>query len=225
MKSDRWATFDCYGTLIDWESGIRAQLERIFGEGEGPRLLARYHELEPCVQEAEPAARYRHVLSRVLECLAEEEGAQLGEDDRGALGRSLPDWPVFGDVRDGLTAARDRGWKLVILSNTDRDLIDASMKQIGVTFEFAVVASEIGSYKPAPGHWEAFFERSSADRSRHVHVAASRYHDIDPAHALRTPSIWVNRLAETGGSKARVEIPDLAGLADALDALVRAPAG
>jgi 2-haloacid dehalogenase len=224
-NSSRWATFDCYGTLIDWESGISAELERIFGEGEGPRLLERYHELEPRVQDAEPGARYRDVLARVLEHLAKEENARLRSEDRDALARSLPGWPVFDDVREGLTAARERRWKLVILSNTDRDLIDASMKQIDVPFEFAVVASEIGSYKPAHGHWEAFFERSAAERSRHVHVAASIYHDIEPAHQLGITSIWINRLAEDRNAPAALELPDLSSLADTLDELVPTPAG
>jgi 2-haloacid dehalogenase len=216
----RWATLDCYGTLVDWESGIRAQLERIFGDGEGQQLLARYHEIEPRVQEEEPSASYRDVMAAVLERLAAERTVQLAEADRDALARSLPDWPVFPDVRAGLAAARDRGWKLAILSNTDRDLIDASMQRIGVPFEFAVVASEIGSYKPAHGHWKSFFERTSADRDRHVHVAQSVYHDIEPASELGIPTVWVNRLAERRQTAADSELPELTGLAEALDELV-----
>jgi 2-haloacid dehalogenase len=219
----RWATFDCYGTLVDWETGIRAQLELLFGEGKGPGLLARYHEIEPRVQEAEPSSSYRAVMAAVLERLAAEQEVELGQVDRDALARSLPDWPVFPDVRDGLTAASDRGWKLAILSNTDRDLIEASMRQIGVPFRFAIVASEIGSYKPAHGHWNAFFERSSADRTGHVHVAQSVYHDIEPASELGIPTIWINRLASRRDAPAAAELRDLSNLVDALDELV--PAG
>jgi 2-haloacid dehalogenase len=219
----RWATFDCYGTLVDWESGIRAELERLFGVAEGTRLLARYHEIEPRVQEEDPSSSYRDVMASVLDRLAAEEGVDLAAGNRDALARSLPHWRVFPDVRDGLSSARDRGWKLVILSNTDRDLIDASMERIGVPFEFAVVASEVGSYKPAPGHWQAFFERVRGDRSLYVHVAASVYHDIEPAHELGIPSVWINRLDERRAAPATVELPDLLGLADALDELV--PAG
>jgi 2-haloacid dehalogenase len=216
----RWATFDCYGTLVDWESGIRAELERMFGDGNGALLLARYHELEPRVQEKDPSASYREVMATVLDRLAAEEGVELDDTDRDVLARSLPGWPVFPDVRAGLSAARDRGWKLVILSNTDRDLIEASMERIGVPFEFAIVASEIRSYKPARGHWEAFFERSSADRSRHVHVAQSVYHDIEPASELGIPTVWINRLAESRAAPAAVELPDLSRLAGALDRLL-----
>jgi 2-haloacid dehalogenase len=218
----RWATFDCYGTLVDWESGIRAQLELLFGEGKGRGLLACYHETEPRVQEADPSSSYREVMAAVLERLAARQEVELGDADRDALARSLPDWPVFPDVSGGLKAASDRGWKLAILSNTDRDLIEASMQQIGIRFEFAIVASEIGSYKPAHGHWNAFFERSSADRTRHVHVAQSIYHDIEPASALGIPTIWINRLAETRDAPATAELPDLSRLADALDELVSA---
>jgi 2-haloacid dehalogenase len=222
MTPGRWATFDCYGTLIDWETGIRTQLELLFEEGTGPELLARYHEIEPRVQESEPSSTYREVMAAVLERLAAEQDVELGELDRDALARSLPDWPVFPDVRDGLMAVSDRGWKLAILSNSDRDLIEASMRQIGVPFEFAIVASEIGSYKPAHGHWNAFFERSSADRASHVHVAQSVFHDIEPASELGIPTIWINRLSWRRDAPATTELPDLSDLAGALDDLVPA---
>jgi 2-haloacid dehalogenase len=216
----RWATFDCYGTLIDWDAGIRAELGRIFGELEGERLLARYHELEPEVQRDDPSASYRAAMATVLARLADEEGSRLGADERDALGRSLPAWPVFGEVRDALADARERGWRLAILSNTDRDLIEASMAGIGVPFELAIVASEIGSYKPARGHWDAFYERTGADPARHVHVAASLYHDIRPAAELGIAAIWINRLGEDSDVARARELPDLAGLGDALDTLV-----
>jgi 2-haloacid dehalogenase len=218
--SDRWATFDCYGTLVDWESGIRTQLERLFGEGTGARLLARYHELEPRVQDENPSSNYRDVMASVLHRLAAEQSRELGDGERDALARSLPDWPVFPDVREGLRAVLDGGWKLVILSNTDRDLIDASMQRIGVPFEFAIVASEIGSYKPAHGHWEAFFERSGTDRSRHVHVAQSVYHDIEPASELGLRTVWINRLRETRAVPATAQLPDVSRLAGTLGELV-----
>jgi 2-haloacid dehalogenase len=93
------------------------------------------------------------------------------------------------------------------------------MQRIGVPFEFAIVASEIGSYKPAHGHWEAFFERSGADPSRHVHVAQSVYHDIEPASELGLRTVWINRLGETRAAPATAELPDVSRLADALDEL------
>ena len=129
---ERWATFDCYGTLVDWNGGIRGELEKLFGVERADELLARYHELEPEVQSANPGISYREVLTVVLERLSDETGLTLPEGETSALARSLPDWPVFEDVRPGLTEARSRGWRLAILSNTDRDLIDASMLSIEI---------------------------------------------------------------------------------------------
>jgi 2-haloacid dehalogenase len=218
--SARWATFDCYGTLIDWNRGLATELGRVFRDSEGPRLLTRYHELEPLVQRENPAMSYRDVMASVLSRLAEDEGIDLAPDEADALGRSLPSWPAFAEVPAALAEARDAGWRLVILSNTDRDFIEASMATIGVPFEFAIVASEIGSYKPARRHWEAFFERSGADRARHVHVAASVYHDIRPAVELGLNSIWINRPRERADVAPTRELPDLAPLATTLDELV-----
>jgi 2-haloacid dehalogenase len=216
----RWATFDCYGTLVDWNAGIRAELERLFGAAQAPRLLERYHAIEPRVQRERPGSTYRDVMASVLAELASEAGTELPAEERDALGRSLPGWPVFPEVPDALSEAHERGWKLVALSNSDRDLIDASLRAIGVPFEGAVVASEVGSYKPEHGHWRAFYESTGADRARHVHVAQSHFHDIAPADELGIPSIWINRLAEAAEPAPTREQRDLAGLANVLDELV-----
>jgi 2-haloacid dehalogenase len=217
---ERWATFDCYGTLVDWNSGIRGQLDRLFGTEPAGELLARYHELEPGIQSAHPSASYREVLTLALEQLAEDEGLAVPEGEGGALARSLATWPVFPEVHGALTETRAQGWRLAILSNTDRDLIDASMTSIGVPFDLAIVASEIGSYKPAPRHWEVFFEESGADRSYHVHVAASLFHDIAPAQELGLPAIWINRLGETSDLPRAAELTDLSDLPDTLDRIL-----
>ena len=218
----RWATFDCYGTLVDWNGGIRGQLERLFGVEREDELLVRYHEIEPEIQAASPGISYREVLTLALEQLAEETHLTLPEGEGSALARSLPDWPVFGDVRPGLTEARDRGWKLGILSNTDRDLIEASMDTLAVPFDVAIVAGEIGSYKPAHRHWEVFYEQTGADRRGHVHVAQSLFHDIQPASELGIPSIWINRLGDPADPRSDLTLTGVADLADALDSLVPA---
>ena len=220
--ADRWATFDCYGTLIDWNDGIRRELDRIFSPAEGERLLARYHELEPRIQSAQPTLSYRDVLAEVLRRLADEEGRELAAGEPGALGDSLPGWPVHPDVAAALEEARERGWRLVILSNTDREFIEASMQAIGVPFELAIVAAEIGSYKPALAHWHAFYEQTGADPARHVHVAESNFHDIGPARELGIPSVWINRRGEKAKVLPDREQPNLTGLAEALDVLVPA---
>jgi 2-haloacid dehalogenase len=220
--ADRWATFDCYGTLVDWNGGIGRELERLFGVEHAPRLLLRYHELERDLQRESPGASYREVLTVTLERLAEQESIALPEGEASALARSLPSWPVFPDVRPGLEAARGRGWRLAILSNTDRDLIDASMGAIGVPFELSIVAGEIGSYKPARKHWDVFGERTGAGGEHHVHVAQSLYHDIAPATEIGLRSIWINRQGEPADPRPARTLGDLDGLADALDLLVPA---
>ncbi len=216
----RWATFDCYGTLVDWNAGIEAELGRLFGSSVSGQLVARYHVIEPRVQREHPGWSYRDVMAAVLAGLATESGVALPPGERDALGRSLPGWPVFAEVPGALAEANERGWQLVALSNTDRDLIEASLQAIGVPFERAIVASEIGSYKPAHEHWRAFYASTGADPSRHVHVAQSHFHDIVPAHDLGIRSIWINRLAERAEPAPTQELPDLTGLADVLDELV-----
>ena len=217
---ERWATFDCYGTLVDWNAGIREELEKLFGAERADELLVRYHELEPEIQAARPGSSYREVLTVALERLAAETGLTLPGGDASSLARALPSWPVFEDARPGLEEARSRGWRLAILSNTDRDLIDASMEALGVPFETAVVAGEIGSYKPAHKHWEVFYEQTGADPAGHVHVAQSLFHDIEPATQLGIPSIWINRVGEPDDPRPDRTLPGVASLADALDELV-----
>jgi 2-haloacid dehalogenase len=212
---DRWATFDCYGTLIDWDGGVRAELARVFGEDAADGLLARYHELEPELQR-DGARSYREVLTEAMRRLDAPEGAEHG------LAESLPGWRAFPEVRRALDELRSRGWKLGVLSNTDDDFIAASQVQIGVPFDEVVVAQEIGSYKPAHRHWDEFFARTRAPREGHVHVAASLYHDIAPANELGLRSVWINRLGETAPSDAPPtrELHDLFELPETLDELV-----
>jgi 2-haloacid dehalogenase len=219
MAAQRWATFDCYGTLVDWNLGIRTEIERLFGVEEAPRLLERYHELELEI-EAEPFHSYREVLTLALERLARDENLPLPEGEAGALAKSLPGWPPFPEVPAALAELRERGWKLAILSNTDRDLIAASQKQLGVPVDLAIVAEQVESYKPAHAHWERFFEATTAERERHVHVAASLFHDIAPARALGLRSVWINRLGESADPEPDRELRDLSGLPDVLDDLV-----
>ena len=219
---ERWATFDCYGTLVDWNAGLRNELEELFGSSHADELLTRYHDLEPEIQATSPGASYRDVLTIALERVAVNAGLTLPEGQAGALASSLPRWPVFDDVRPGLTEARERGWRLAILSNTDRDMVEASIEALGVPFDMTIVAGDIGSYKPAHRHWELFREETGADQSGHVHVAQSLFHDIAPATALGIPSIWINRLGEYEDPRPKVTLSGVAHLADALDAIVPA---
>jgi 2-haloacid dehalogenase len=219
----RWATFDCYGTLIDWNGGLLRELERVFGVEPAPRLLQRYHEHEREL-EKDGSLPYHAVLTEGLIRLAAEEGLSIPEGESDALARSLPGWEPFPEVPPALAELRHRGWNLVILSNSDRDLITESMKRIGVPFDLAIVAGELHSYKPAPAHWEHFFEATTADKEHHVHVAASLRHDIAPARELGLRSVWINRLDEQPEPKPDRELTDLSRLPDTLDELVPAHA-
>jgi 2-haloacid dehalogenase len=219
----RWATFDCYGTLIDWNAGIQSELERLFGVHDAPRLLERYHEIEPQVEQDE-SLPYKVVLTETLVRLAEDEGLAMPEGDSDALVRALPTWEPFPEVPDSLAELRHRGWNLVILSNSDRDLITESMKRIGVPFDLAIVAGDLGSYKPAHAHWEHFYDVTTADKEHHVHVAASLFHDIAPARELGLKTVWINRLGEKPEPKPDRELNDLSELPGTLDELVPAEA-
>jgi 2-haloacid dehalogenase len=214
---ERWVTFDCYGTLIDWNGGIGRELERLFGAEHVARLLHGYHELEREIEHERPAASYRDVLTTSLCRLAEREELPLADADQDALARSLPEWTPFPEVGVALEDVRAREWKLAILSNTDRDFLDASLARIGVPFELSIVASEIGSYKPGHRHWEAFAER--VQPTTHVHVGASLFHDVVPATELGLSTVWINRLGEEAEPVPDVELHTLEGLGDALDSL------
>jgi 2-haloacid dehalogenase len=219
--TDRWATFDCYGTLVDWNEGIETELARLWPEADSAFLLERYHEVEPRVQ-LQGSLPYREVLGQALVLVAESEGLRLAEGEGSALADSLPSWPVFPEVPGALRELRDRGWSLAVLSNTDPDLLTASLAAVGVPVDLTVTAAEARSYKPAHGHWERFFAETGADRPHHVHVAASLFHDIAPARELGLTAVWINRLGEESELPRAGELPDLSRLPDTLDSLVPA---
>lgn len=212
----RWASFDCYGTLVDWNLGIGSELARLWPAEDGALLLERYHEIEPRVQ-LDGALPYRQVLAESLRLLAESEGLELDPAEEQALGDALPRWPIFPEVSGEVRELRERGWRIAILSNTDPDLLEASLETIGVPTDARITAADAGSYKPAHGHWETLFERGDVDKERHVHVAASAFHDIAPAAQLGVPAVWINRLGETSDLPRAGELETLSGLAGLLD--------
>jgi 2-haloacid dehalogenase len=212
---ERWASFDVYGTLIDWDGGVRAELVRVFGEDRADELLVRYHELEPELQR-DGKASYRDVLTESMRRLGAPAGQEHG------LAESLPGWRAFPEVRASLEELRSRGWRLAVLSNTDDDFIAASQVHIGVPFDEVVVAQEIASYKPAHKHWNEFFSRTNAPREGHVHVGASLFHDIEPANALGLRSVWINRTGEPATVRPTRELTDLLALPETVDELVPA---
>jgi 2-haloacid dehalogenase len=217
--SDRWATFDCYGTLVDWPGGVRETMLDVWPHADGAALLESYMRIEATVQEGR-GIPYREVMAETMSGVADEFDLAVPQGRSHALAESLPSWRVFPEVPHALTALRDGGWKLAILSNTDADLLEASIAAIGIEIDERVVASDIGSYKPAFGHWEAFFRRTEADRTRHTHVAASLFHDIEPCAKLGLPAVWIDRLGESSMVPRSATLPDLRDLPPTLERLV-----
>jgi 2-haloacid dehalogenase len=215
---DRWATFDCYGTLIDWEGGLREAYGSLWPGADRERLLGLHHLVEPRVQEHGELS-YREVLARCLAAVSSIEGLGAPVAHRNALAESLPSWPPFPEVPGALGELRERGWRLAILSNTDPDLLATSVAAIGVPFDALITAGEVGSYKPAPGHWERFLADTGAARRHHVHVAASIFHDIEPTARMGLTAVWINRLGESSDIRRAAELPDLGGLPQVLDEL------
>jgi 2-haloacid dehalogenase len=219
MGPVRWATFDCFGTLVDWRHGIATGAELLF-PGQGGRLLEIYNRHEPQVQRESPAMRYRHVLAESLRRATTEAGLPLNEDDASVLAAGIPYWPVFAETRDALTELRDSGWRLALLTNCDRDFIAETQRRLGVPIDAVVTAEDVGSYKPAHRHFTRFEESFGATRDRWVHVAQSYFHDMVAASELGIPRVWINRQAETDdASIVDAVLPDLTGIAETVEAV------
>jgi 2-haloacid dehalogenase/putative hydrolase of the HAD superfamily len=214
-------TFDCYGTLIDWESGIGAWLEGAAAEAGVTRarseLVAAYAKIEPAV-EAEAFRSYRDVLAETALRVAKYFDWPLTPEHARGLADSLPSWQPFPDTNPALERLVSAGYRLGILSNVDDDLLAGTLRHFTVPFDLLVTAQQVRSYKPAPGHFET--ARRRIGESRWLHAAQSYFHDVVPCRALGIPVAWVNRKAEPGHAETRpdLEIRTLAGLADALEA-------
>lgn len=214
-------TFDCYGTLVDWERGIGdafAAAARADGfDLDRAAMLAAYHEVEPAVQ-AERYRSYRDVLALTARRVAERLGWRLAAGREAFLPESLPAWPAFPDTNVALGRLADAGHRLAILSNVDDDLLAATRRHLAVGFDFVVTAQEVGSYKPAPGHFAA--ARKRIGDARWLHVAQSYVHDIVPTRRLGIPSAWINRKREEarGAERPDIEFSTLAEAADWLAA-------
>ena len=214
-------TFDCYGTLVDWEEGIAGAFLASAREA-GVRLdrhavLAAYADAEPRVQR-EAFRPYREVLARAAVKVAGRLGWTLTGDDADFLAASLPGWPIFSDTNPTLRRLAAAGLELGILSNVDNDLIAATAEHFTVSIDFFVTAQDVGAYKPSHAHFLAARKRIAG--RRWLHVAQSWFHDVEPATALGVPVAWVNRKAERplGAATPAVVVPDLAALADWLRA-------
>jgi 2-haloacid dehalogenase len=217
--SQRWVTFDCYGTLIDWDRGLAEAMESLWPRANRDELLRVYHAVEPLTQRGR-SIPYREVLARTLEAISAIENLPLEASQNLALAESLPHWPAFPETAASLQSIREQGWKIGILSNTDPELLSRSRLQIGVEPNITITAMDAGSYKPALGHWKRFYETTNADPGSHVHVAASLFHDIVPASQLGIQAVWINRLDEQSDLPRAAELPDLTRLPSVLEGLL-----
>ncbi|HET8998139.1 MAG TPA: HAD family hydrolase [bacterium] len=215
-----WITFDCYGTLIDWESGVSDALSPFLPPPvDRAGLAAQYIAVEAAV-ECEGYRPYRDVLAAAGARLVESLGHPLPPGRERVLPNSLGSWRPFPEVPEALRALRLGGYRLAILSNVDRDLLAASMIHLGIEPDLAVTAEDCQSYKPAPGHWRRFQALSGAEPSSTIHVAASLFHDIGTAASLGYRTVFVNRhdAAVTGVAPTRV-VRDLRGIRTIIDEL------
>lgn len=217
-----WISFDCYGTLVDWETGISAAVGQVL-EFHGIRksraeVLALFSDVEPRAQNSQTFVEYRRVLRRVMETMGAELGFRCTGSDLDCLSDSLPDWPVFADVRGALDALGKR-FKLAIISNIDDDLFAGTAHALDVDFDAVITAEQARTYKPDLNNFEVASARMGVGAEAWLHVAESLYHDIGPANRLGITSVWVNRAGQ-GGATLRTDavpdlvVPDLASLAD-----------
>ena len=207
----QWISFDCYGTLVDWETGIFEAVAPVLAS-HGIRksraeILSLFADVEPRVQCAS-YLEYRHVLRRVMALIGGELGFQPTESDLACLADALPHWPVFPDTVGALRALQSR-FKLAVISNVDDDLFAGTAKALGIDFEVVVTTQQVRDYKPNLRHFHAAAEQMAVATDAWLHVAESLYHDIAPAHRLGIASVWVNRSDRGGGTQRTDAVPDL----------------
>ena len=193
-------SFDCYGTLIDWEAGIVKALQPLFAlnvtDLDPVAQLEVFSRHETTMQLADPTTEYPTILRRVHQAIAAESGMKSTLQLDAAFGDSVADWPAFADSNDALTRLATR-YRLVILSNVDDQSFAASARHLGVEFDAVYSAQTIGSYKPDPANFEYLLRRESGHRV--LHVAQSLYHDHAPAKAAGMDTVWIDRRGGQAG--------------------------
>jgi 2-haloacid dehalogenase len=192
---DRWLTFDCFGTLIDWRHGIQTTGELLF-PGHGSQFLDAYIALEAEVESEGSFKRYRAVLTETTRRAARQLELELKPDDATALVSTIPYWPPFDDVGPALSELRKEGWKFALLTNCDRDIIALTQRRLPASFDAVVTAEDVSAYKPSPAHFRLFQSTFGSSAGAWIHVAQSYFHDIRPTHELGISRIWVNRQGE-----------------------------
>jgi 2-haloacid dehalogenase len=222
-------SFDCYGTLVDWETGILGALRPLLAAhgvtAADEAILETYAKLEARAEEG-PYARYREVLERVVEGFGREHGFAAAGAERDCLAESLPRWPLFPDT-NGALRRLGRHFRLGVISNIDDDLFAATRERIGVAFDWVVTAEEVRSYKPVRRSFQLAMRKASGAPARWLHVAQSLWHDVGPARELGMTTIWVNRRRGREGSGAtpqasatpHLEVADLDELAGLVESV------
>ncbi len=219
-------TFDVYGTLIDWETGLLEAFRPVLSahgvQAEEEDLLARYAGHEAAA-EAGPYQRYRDLLAAGLRGVGEELGFEPADDELARFGGSVVDWPAFPDAVEGLARLRQR-FGLGVITNCDDDLFEASNARLGRPFTWVVTAEQVGAYKPDPRNLRTVLERVGLPQERVLHVAQSLYHDHGPAGRIGLRSVWIDRRHDRPGSGATpvaeahpdATFPDLASFVEAV---------
>jgi 2-haloacid dehalogenase len=189
---ERWVTFDCFGTLIDWRAGFAAILAPLAGS-KTDELLRVYHQIEPVIEAERPHRLYKDVLRRSLSQAAAEVGLQFSEEQSDVLSQQWASLPLFEDVEEALAALREAGYKLAILTNCDDDLFAQTDRSFRSPFDLVVTAEQVRDYKPSLAHFQRFSELTKVSPNDWVHVACSWFHDIAPARELGIKRIWLDR--------------------------------
>jgi len=209
-------TFDCYGTLIDWKGGLEQSFRTMFGsmvDGRMDELFDVYVQVEAEVESGSYRS-YDEVLSEVSLRLADRLGFELTPEKHDTLSTMLPSWPAFVDTNNALVRLKKR-FQLGVLSNIDRDMFAGTATLFDVSFDFLVTAEDVGSYKPALGHFQKMLDQHG-QRDSVLHVAQSLYHDGIPAGELGLAFVWINRYKQTNETTVQptAEFSDLKSLAD-----------
>ena len=208
-----WLSFDCYGTLINWEAGslgyVQPVLQRKGCEVPGDEILNLYSEFEPRRQQP-PYRTYREVLAGVARDLAGEFRVQLSDEEARGLADSIRNWEPFPDTIHALRRLKSR-YKLAVLSNIDDDLFVLTAPKFGVAFDGLVTAQQVQSYKPSLRNFETLLERLQIDKRKLLHLAESLYHDVAPARSMGIATVWVNRRQGRPAAATRLiaEQPDI----------------
>ena len=214
-------TFDCYGTIVDWETGILAAARELLGDVEvGDEEVLEWFGRHESEAERPPFRRYRDVLADVAQRMARSAGRSVSDDEAARFAASVPLWPPFADSRAALQRLSSQ-YRLAIVSNVDDDLFEGTARRLDIDFDPVVTAEQVGCYKPEPDHFHEVLRRLDLPLDRVVHVAQSLYHDVAPATALGFRCVWVDRRQGRPGSGATppaeatpdLVVPDLAALA------------